>query len=434
MPIAIKQYALFLHNRRLFLACAVVLILVTHLTNDRVNGFLLNNAVAAENAEYFTKAIAPNLKALLFLVAFAFVDRPVVGSIRHILEDKRKNARFIALSVLALGILLALEPQFGLRNMGVNYGQITRSPFSQAAGWFNTRLLMPALAHIFFFREQWLYYFFFAAATVFFVTLLQAWNERNARLSVWQLLSLCTSSFVILQVQFPGYPDVLVYILFILIMFDETPQDARLSLLVLALIAHESSVFIGSILAWRFLERKNLALYLTIAALYAAIWVLAAGGDISSILLSHNVRGSSGVEWIQERPWREIFGIFFAYKFLWLLALGGFVASLFSGKYGDGFFIAAVFGAGTVMTFLGVDTSRLLGFAFPGLLVALTALRAPASTKAGVWIMRFIYALNLLTPSVYSGLNTGFIVGTGPYGRLFMVLYDAVGKWVRSMR
>jgi hypothetical protein len=396
----LNEYALFFNKRRLFFACALVLILITHLTNDRISNFLSSQSQDAGKAlkwSYFVSIIVPNLKGLFFFVAVAALFYPIARDICRILKsDWQKYIGFTGISLIISSLLLALGPQLGLRSMGESYGRMAQSPFSEPAGWLNTRLLMPAVSHIFFFREKWLYFIFSIVLINIFITMLQAWNEKNAHLSAWQILSVCTSSFVMLQFQFPGYPDILVFLFFILVMLDDICQEAKLSLLFLGLITHESSVFIGVILAWRFLDRKNGAIYLAILFLYTGIWILTAKGDISSILSSHNVNGISGLEWIHKHPWREMFGIFFSYKLLWLLVIVGVITSYLSVKYKDGIFIIAVFGMGVAMTFLGVDTSRLLGFAFPGLLVSLAVLQSSILTRLRSWVVYFICFFNSL--------------------------------------
>jgi hypothetical protein len=97
-------------------------------------------------------------------------------------------------------------------------------------------------------------------------------------------------------------------------------------------------------------------------------------------------------------------------------------SSAFPSRRSEAWFIVAVIGAGVLMTFSAVDTSRLMGFAFPALLVSLAILKDSVSSRTGRLILFSLFAVNLLIPSVYVGLNSGLRTFRGLYGRIVRVL------------
>jgi hypothetical protein len=77
---------------------------------------------------------------------------------------------------------------------------------------------------------------------------------------------------------------------------------------------------------------------------------------------------------------------------------------------------------GIFMTFVGVDTSRLMGFAFPGLLLAIRTIRHQMAPRAAERTLAIVFAANLLIPSFYVGLNTGIVLRPGLYEQMYRIV------------
>jgi hypothetical protein len=153
-------------------------------------------------------------------------------------------------------------------------------------------------------------------------------------------------------------------------------QRSKTSFLVLALITHEASLFIGSLLAWRFLNKKHFTFYLMALALYASVWLVGFRVSLESLLSSHNVDGMSGVEWVFQNPKAAALGIFMAFKILWILPLLAVIIDSRERQWGRVIFIGLGSTTGVLLAFLAADTSRMVGWAFPAILMSLETIRS----------------------------------------------------------
>lgn len=413
-------------------ASAVILFSVVHLTADKIDR-LARKASRLPVSEFFLQLVdavhdhAPAIKTVAFVCALLITGWPILKFLAVTIPGPGRFARLARVLIVAGGVavavgVLAFRP--GTDSMGTNYALLARDPFAQSTSSHSTRLLMPALAYIFHLRDFQPYYLFTVFLTVAFIALLYLWTEDHAPLRTWQLISLCTCSFVIFQYQYGGYPDILVFLFFILIMQKNISQEARLSLLILALLTHESSLFVGSILAWRYLDRKNLIGYLLLAFAYGTIWLWLSGWDIQAIAGKHSVGGKSGLEWLAASRAQELLGVLVSYKAVWLAIAAALWISVREKLFTDAVFIAACLGAGIFMTTLGVDTSRLMGFAFPGALAAIAVVANRAKSRSPTNLLSVILLLNLLAPSFYIGLN-GWI-------EFFPGVYNLLYGWIAS--
>ena len=388
--------------------CFLFLSLIVHLTVDKLMLFFNTDG----------NSPAPALKAVVFYVSALALFMPIAKDTWKIWREATWRD-ILAPFAVALGVMavsMALTFQRGPLALGVDYSLRSESPFTQISDWQNTRLLMPALSYLFFLRGTWPFYVFFLALTFLFIAMLYSWTRAHAPLSLWEFLSLCTASFVVYQFQIPGYPDILVFIFFLLVMRSDFGPAAKLSALLLGLIAFESSFIVGLVLAWKYLPRKEQVIYLLAIGIYGLVWLAVWNVDVAAILSSRNVEGMSGLEWVRAHPSLEIFGVLAAFKALWVVMLWA-ASSAFPLKRSEAAFILIVIGAGILMTFSAVDTSRLMGYAFPALLVSLAVLKESASNRTGRLVLAFLFAVNLLIPSVYVGLNSGMRTFRGLYGR-----------------
>ena len=395
------------------LLCLFFLSVIAHLTVDKLRLFFNSDGGIVVSA----------IKAIVFYAA-------VFALLTPILRDTWKTWRdaswrdvlvplVVALGVMAVSMGLSFQPE--PLALGVDYSLRSLSPFTQISDWQNTRLLMPALSYLFFFRGTRLFYIFFLALTALFIALLHAWTRAHAKLSPWEFLSLCTASFVAYQFQIPGYPDILVFIFFLLVMRSDIGPAGKLSALLLALITFESSFIVGLVLAWKYLPRKEQLVYLAAIGLYGFVWLAVWNFDASAILSSRDVDGMSGLEWVMQNPRLEVFGILAAFKVLWVVILWA-ASSAFPSRRSDAMFIIVVSGAGVLMTISAVDTSRLMGYAFPALLVSLALLKEIACSRMARLTLAFLFISNLFMPSVYVGLNSGMRTFRGLYGRFVRLL------------
>jgi len=152
-------------------------------------------------------------------------------------------------------------------------------------------------------------------------------------------------------------------------------QRSKTSFLVLALITHEATLFIGSLLAWRFLNKKHFTFYLMALALYAIFWLVGFRVSLESLLSSHNVDGMSGVEWVFQNPKAAALGSFMAFQIFWILPLLAVIIDSRERQWGRVIFIGLGSTTGVLLAFLAVDTSRMVGWAFPAILMSLETIQ-----------------------------------------------------------
>jgi hypothetical protein len=84
-------------------------------------------------------------------------------------------------------------------------------------------------------------------------------------------------------------------------------------------------------------------------------------------------------------------------------------------------FIAGCVFAGVLITILGVDTSRHMAVAFPGVLVALETIREHMPRDPANRILSIVFSANMIIPSFYVGLNMGIVWRPGLYKTLYFM-------------
>lgn len=436
-----SQNASTLLGRFLYCGSILTLFVIIHFTQDRIN-WLVSITSPLAGLESFQptsdlmRIYVPSLKGLAFLCSVSILLIPILKDMRNALRsiESKKIVQPVINAIVVTILLMILVFNPGSKSLGSDYAKISRNPFTTNSGLFNTRLLMPAFANVLFFRGNWLYYLFSIILTILFIALLYSWMKSNSPMPFWQFVSLCTSSFVIYQFQTPGYPDILVFVCFILAMQDITSYKSKLSLLILALATYESSLFVGVIFAWRYLQRKGFFAYVLALIGYVIVWYATTGFDLGIILASHNVSGTPGYEWFFRLPVQGLLGIFIGNKLLWVVLFWGMVLAWKLKNIRDFGFMTMTVLASLLMTALAVDTSRLIGFTFPALLVALSIITQ--YTPQRKQLLSILFLINLIIPSFNLGLNIDLLKSinwsSGLYERLYSwipnIFVNAIAK------
>jgi hypothetical protein len=247
------------------------------------------------------------------------------------------------------------------------------------------------------------------------------WFETNqVPVTLWQLVSLGTISFVFFQIQAPGYPDVLVNILILLAFVFKLGTKSKLALFVFSLASHEASLIIWFALAFLLFDIKGFMQFLLIGGIY--LFLLFSFNDgISGILSTREMDETSNLMWVLNNPWREILGLFFAFKGLWGIVIGAIWYLLTEKSYKETLQILVILFAGVLMTFMGVDTSRLFGWTFMALLISWKLLARPenGSTK----IINIALIINILIPSANAFLISEPTITPGFYRYILNLLF-----------
>jgi hypothetical protein len=320
--------------------------------------------------------------------------------------------------VLILILLFVIFPPGELNGFPKEFANTSFVMFSRVSTvTYHYRILLPALAHILFFRGDLFYLVFSFICTILFIFILRYWFENNkVQVSIWQFVSLGTLSFVYLQIQSPGYPDVLVNIFILLAFTCKLNLHAKLSLFALSLATHEGSMFMWFALALLLFDSKGLAHFLAVSCLYIALFLYSNDG-IAGLLAIREVDGTSVLKWVLDYPLREIAGMFFGLKALWGIVIAAIVFLASQKRHREVFPIIAILIAGVAMTFFGVDTSRLFGWAFMAVLLGWKILE----NAGGRWkvILNTVLIINLLIPTVNVILTIEPYVVHGLYSLIF---------------
>jgi len=339
--------------------------------------------------------------------------------------DAKQVIIAVGLSLMTMVIISALICPSMIRSMGMRYGLASLDPFSQMTNFYNKRLLMPVLSHVLFLKGKIPFMIFSYVVLGALLTLLWIWWRSHTSLHFWQFLSLCTSSFVVTQYQgYAGYPDILVFVFVMLLILADWSQESRFSLLILCVLTHESSAVPATVLAIFFLQKRFFIAYLAALGLYAFIWLTFYGFDPYAVLNSHNVYDKPGPVWLFHHPLREISGVAVSFKLLWIFILWAGAVAWMKRSYRPLLFIGGCSSAAIFMTFLGVDTSRLCGYAFPALLFSLSLLEKNVliQNSSKKMLVNLVFFFNLLIPSYYIGLNSEAFIKPGIYSDIYLLM------------
>jgi hypothetical protein len=440
LMLTVKQY------KFLWFSSVLLIFLIIHATNQRIDYLLESSIEHITKYDFLERNIFHDFfeqvdqnqykrtiiiqvinpfKSLLFTLSLLIISWPVIKEIKIYLTKSqyidRKILKKIGFSSLLVLFILSLliTPVNGITLTG--YLQMSMDPYAETA-WFSIeskRFLLPFLGHIFLFRGEVLYFLLHLACIFSLICLIQIWLiSHGVQLHFYQLVSLLTSSFIMHQFQVVGNPEVLVFISLLLCITFPLSNISKLSLLVIALLAHEASLFISPILSLFIFDRKRtILIFYTICIIYLIFWIAGHGLNIENAFNSHNVEDSNALQWLVRYPKREFIGLFFSYKALWLLIITALVISFRKKQNKMAMQIILLLSASLIMTLAGIDTSRLMGWSFIALLLSVKIIYTENS-YIPIAFSHIIYMVNIVIPSLYVYLNSGVVNFPGLYNLL----------------
>ncbi len=376
-----------------------------------------------KNATTIITIVTP-VRGIILLFSLIILAYPIIQNIRQsdvILNSKIKS-KHVLQAVFLFFILCIIFTPGGINGLAQEYSNTSLVMFTRASSVsYHQRFLMTAIANILFFRGDFFFLVFSFICTLVFIFVLRLWFETNqVSVSFWQLVSLGTISFVYFQIRVPGYPDVLANIFILLAFVFKLDTKAKLSLFVLSLASHEASLIIWFALAFLLFDVKGYMQFLAICGIY--LFLLFSFNDgIYGVLAAREVGETSNLMWVVNYPWREVLGVAISFKALWGIVIAA-VWYLFSRKnYREAFQILIILLAGILMTFMGVDTSRLFGWTFMAVLISWKILKNSENN----WekIINITLIVNLLIPSVDVFLIMNPYIAPGLYQYIFHSLF-----------
>jgi hypothetical protein len=278
------------------------------------------------------------------------------------------------------------------------------------------------------------WYFFFSLFLTFcLIVAVRLWLEHNRiEHSILFSLSLMTSSFVMFNFQLPGYPEQIAFILLLVCSIVPMNAHARVGAFALALSAHEVAALVFIPAAWFFFPRQERYRLLIVVALYfGAAFVGHALTDFQFIgkIISENT-WTKPRQYFLDNSLTALTGAFFGYKLFWLVVVAALVVALRKNMVQVAIALLVIVTAPLVLIAIASDASRIAGFGFFALLIALVVLTAQSPMNKR-YLMTLVIA-NLILPSGYVDLHSGagIQILPGAYNLVTTLVRTIIGSLV----
>lgn len=398
------------------------------------------------------------IKKLLFFLSLLVLASPIVICVYRY-KSFWSNPGLKGRAISALGFFPALSVlsfpysypwglnshPSGLAGLGIQYGYISMAPFRGNNPIYYKRLLKPALAHYLQMDGYVLYYLFSLICTYLVIFLTVTFLESKLLvenssgesplkwLSVknkWFLyLSLMTSSFILVDFQWPGYSDNLSFILVLLMAIIPMTPQARLASVALCVVNHEGiALALVPVILFCFPKGERITA-ITVVALFYAMVVAGYGFSATKGLQGQGTMGDKGTVWetALHGPGLFLTGLFFSYKLLWI-PFAYAVWMLWNQK--EKTIVLAIIMITlfpVLLTFFAWDTTRVSGFGFLGMLTALGLLIQQHGRSAYHYTFVTLIYANLLIPSYNVLISYQNSFSSYPYPGLYMLI-DSVAR------
>ncbi|MBP6335008.1 MAG: hypothetical protein KA444_05995 [Bacteroidia bacterium] len=330
-----------------------------------------------------------------------------------------KSLGLLATSILVglflIGIAALLSsPRWELFYHGKGFSRLSLAPFdfSQESS-LRFRILSPLLGYVLFLKGP-LFKYLMLAILGFFYSLLYYFHRRKKHrpsesFGIGMVLALSTLAFF--QLYFPGYNDPLSYVLILVALFNRERRVLLMTCLALMLFNHDNTIFLFPFFFLFLLEEdyslKNLyskiIFFLPAIALYAAYRLIISsisdpGFDTSYYFNRENLRWTW--DHVSEHLW---YGIFQAFRSGWIFPLIAIVINVKEKRYKEILLLIVGFIFIISQMFIAFDISRLVGLAFPVLLLSAWRTGKYVGEENFLKILWAVVFLNLFIPSEIVG-------------------------------
>lgn len=323
-----------------------------------------------------------------------------------------------ATAVVAGAALLALAaiyitPAPSCLHHGVDYARLATRPFDlDRPNPMQLRILSPAIAHFLFLRGRAFIFFPLLTAWIF-LAMTYVLSRRRGLTAVESLgmaALMASSTTILFTLHFPGYTDTLSYLLLLLSLSTLGTVRAP-AYFAAALLNHESSAFaapglvlLGLSQASTRRARCTVIIQFLVAFLpWFAYRTFVVANTPIFLDAGHYLSVANILFTTRLVAKYFLLGLFESFKLFWIFPLIGLAHALRRQRYaGAAWFVVVPVAAAAQMLF-AFDTSRLMGLAFPCILLGALAARARMGAAAfGPWLWKLI-GLNLLVPTYHVG-------------------------------
>lgn len=309
--------------------------------------------------------------------------------------------------------MLYVSPRFQVAYNGIGYAEMSVNPFDfTGQNPLRFRILAPLIGYLVGLRGK----FFFILPLIFAVLFLSVIYLRYRKkifspLDSILVLSLITFSCVFLiQLQAPGYTDVIYYFfLFLAFSFIKKPGLSAL-FFCLGLLTHECLLlmFPGLIIYYWYLnplELKPLIKYVIFLMIATVPMFLFREWMSSHITVAYDMKFYISQENIQLTLSKVLpripLGLFFVFKVFWFLPLWMGFNAFQKKDYRLLLFVFVMIICDLAQVVVAYDVTRMLCLIFPLLLVSAEELRKEFSEKKFVLIMSILIFANFLVPQYF---------------------------------
>ena len=410
---------------------SAVLSRVLQIVSDNMSIALLSqNQDLQQIATRITESVVVPVKGCFFFLSLIVIAYPIVRCASRS-RDFWCELGMKQTLLFSLGLFLALSffvfpysypyglnaHPSGLAGVGISFGRMSVAPFQEGDPMYYKRLLKPAIAHFVHLDGYVLYYLFSLICTYISIFLTVAFLESkflggrggenqpqslNPKIKWLVYLSLMTSSFILVDFQWPGYSDHLSFILLLFMATLPMTSLARLATLVLCLVNHDGmALALVPVVLFCFPKAERVPALAIVTLFYG---IVAAGYGFSAYegLRGQGtvVRGEAGSVWeaALHIPGLYFAGLFFTYKLFWV-ALGLVIWMLKEKATLTAICVITLFPV--LLTLFAWDTTRVAGFGWLGMLIALGILLQEYKRLSRVYHYGLfaLACVNLLIPS-----------------------------------
>jgi hypothetical protein len=436
---------------------AVLLKVLQCVPTDAAERLFPQNVGLESIASHITNYVVVPAKELVFLFALFVIVCPLWHSLSRSKDVWREigtkhNIVFALTLFLGLALLVfpysyphGLNSHFsGLSGLGERFGAMSMAPFQEWNPIYYRRFLKPAIAHFVHLDGYVRYYLFSLLCTFLLTFMVVAFLESrspakeesrgqllNPSLKWLVYLSLMTSSFVLVDFQWPGYSDSLSFGLLLLAASVPMTPEARLAVVVLCLINHDAiALAMVPVILFYFPRGERVNAVIAVVLFFGIVMASYSFSPFQGLQGQGIVREDAGSVWEAALHYYGLFlaGLFFSYKLFWIVfALG--IAMLWQLKEKWNLTAVIVITSFPVLlTFFAWDTTRIAGWGWFGIVIAVSTLlqKYGELPKIQKHALLALACANLLIPSYNVVLFYKDSLSSYPYPGLYMLIDSSV--------
>ncbi|HNS11967.1 MAG TPA: hypothetical protein PKM97_05090 [Bacteroidia bacterium] len=319
----------------------------------------------------------------------------------------------IGLIVLGLAALFT-TPRWELFYHGKGFARLSMAPFDLSVeSSLRYRILAPVLGYVLFLKGELFKYLMLGFLAAFLVLLYYFHRKKGFSpancIGITMLLSFSTLSFY--QLHFPGYSDPVSYVLILIVLFYKDRRNVVMTCLTLLLFNHDNTVFLFPFFFIFLLgnEYKLTTAFKTFLLFVPAVLLYASYRSIINSVSEVDFNTSyyfdpENLRWTRDRVSEHLAeGIFQAFRLGWVLPILAMLLYISKRNFKDVLILIVGFVFIASQFFIAYDISRLMGLAFPLIILSAWTIRDAYGTKIFnnlTWTLVFI---NLFIPSLCIG-------------------------------